>query len=61
MIWTGRFKGRIWLNGVLIEGINRKKAEQAPMREKIKGLRAHNTVDVGGALGQRGGPASTVD
>jgi hypothetical protein len=38
----------------------RKKAEQAEAREKIKKQRAENT-QVGGALGQQGGPASTVE
>lgn len=38
----------------------RKKAEQAPAREKIKAEKQHN-IDVGGILGQRGGPANPVD
>ncbi|KAK0660882.1 hypothetical protein DIS24_g2945 [Lasiodiplodia hormozganensis] len=40
--------------------LDRKKAEQAPLREAIKEQRAHD-VDVGGVLGQRGGPANPVD
>lgn len=42
------------------DDLERKKAEQAKAREAIKGQRQHN-VDVGGALGQRGGPATPVD
>lgn len=37
----------------------RKKAEQAPLREAVKEERQHN-VDVGGVLGQTGGPANPV-
>lgn len=40
--------------------IDRKKAEQAPLREKVQSEK-EKEVDVGGILGQRGGPASTVD
>ncbi|KAF2210861.1 hypothetical protein CERZMDRAFT_44455 [Cercospora zeae-maydis SCOH1-5] len=40
--------------------IEKKKAEQAPAREAIKAEKQHN-VDVGGILGQRGGPANPVD
>jgi len=40
--------------------LDRKKKEQAPLRETNKEKRESN-VDVGGVLGQRGGPASTVD
>jgi hypothetical protein len=40
--------------------LDRKKAEQAPAREQIKEERREN-VDVGGILGQRGGPANPVD
>lgn len=40
-------------------GAVRKKAEQAPLREAAKEERAHN-VDVGGVLGQTGGPANPV-
>lgn len=40
--------------------LDRKKAEQASAREEIKEQRAQN-VDVGGILGQRGGPANPVD
>lgn len=40
--------------------LDRKKAEQAPAREAIKAQRKEN-VDVGGILGQRGGPANPVD
>jgi hypothetical protein len=36
--------------------LDRKKAEQAPQREAIKAERKEK-VDVGGILGQRGGPA----
>ncbi|PPJ49604.1 hypothetical protein CBER1_01941 [Cercospora berteroae] len=39
--------------------IEKKKAEQAPAREAIKAEKQHN-VDVGGVLGQRGGPANPV-
>lgn len=38
----------------------RKKAEQAPAREAIQNERQKG-VDVGGVLGQRGGPANPVD
>jgi len=40
--------------------LDRKKAEQAPAREAIKEER-QKAVDVGGILGQRGGPANPVD
>lgn len=40
--------------------LDRKKAEQAPAREAVKEQRQHD-VDVGGVLGQRGGPANPVD
>lgn len=40
--------------------LERKKAEQAPMRDAIKEQKAAN-FDVGGVLGQRGGPANPVD
>jgi hypothetical protein len=40
--------------------LDKKKAEQAPAREKIEAEKQEN-VDVAGVLGQRGGPASTVD
>jgi len=40
--------------------LDRKKKEQAPLREHNEEKR-ESEVDVGGVLGQRGGPASTVD
>ncbi|KAI9686672.1 MAG: hypothetical protein M1820_010588 [Bogoriella megaspora] len=40
--------------------LDKKKAEQAPMREAIQQQRSAN-VDVGGVLGQTGGPANPVD
>ncbi|KAF2201768.1 hypothetical protein GQ43DRAFT_440295 [Delitschia confertaspora ATCC 74209] len=40
-----------------VSDLDRKKAEQAPAREAIKEKRQHD-VDVGGALGQRGGPVN---
>ncbi|KAF2232313.1 hypothetical protein EV356DRAFT_256241 [Viridothelium virens] len=40
--------------------LDRKKAEQAPLREAVQQERQKN-VDVGGVLGQRGGPANPVD
>ncbi|KAK5174377.1 uncharacterized protein LTR77_001457 [Saxophila tyrrhenica] len=40
--------------------LDRKKAEQAPAREKMK-QEEKKEVDVGGVLGQRGGPANPVD
>ena len=40
--------------------LDRKKAEQAPAREAIKEQKKHD-IDVGGILGQRGGPANPVD
>lgn len=40
--------------------LDRKKAEQQAAREEIKGQRQQNT-EVGGALGQQGGPANPVD
>lgn len=39
--------------------MNRKKAEQAEAREAIKQSKGENT-QVGGALGQQGGPANPV-
>ena len=39
--------------------LDRKKAEQAPMRESIQQEKKEE-VDVGGVLGQRGGPANPV-
>ena len=39
--------------------LDRKKAEQAPMREEMK-EEQRREVDVGGILGQRGGPANPV-
>lgn len=44
----------------LLSDLDRKKAEQAPAREEIKEQRSQG-VDVGGVLGQRGGPANPVD
>lgn len=43
----------------LASDLDRKKAQQAPMREHVKEQRAQE-VDVGGVLGQRGGPANPV-
>jgi len=40
--------------------LERKKAEQAPAREAIEAEK-QKEVDVGGVLGQRGGPANPVD
>ena len=40
----------------LASDLDRKKAEQAGMRESVKEQRSEG-VDVGGALGHRGGPA----
>jgi len=40
--------------------LDRKKAEQAPAREKVQKEEAKQ-FDVGGVLGQRGGPANPVD
>lgn len=40
--------------------LDRKKAEQASAREEVKGEKEKN-FDVGGILGQRGGPANPVD
>jgi len=40
--------------------LDRKKAEQAPLREQKKAERKHD-VDVAGVLGQTGGPANPVD
>lgn len=40
--------------------LDRKKREQAPMREKVEQEKQEN-MDVGGILGQRGGPANPVD
>lgn len=39
--------------------LDKKKKEQAPAREAMK-QEKQNKVDVGGVLGQRGGPAETV-
>lgn len=39
--------------------LDRKKAEQAPRREAVQ-KEEKKEVDVGGVLGQRGGPASSV-
>ncbi|KAF2662736.1 hypothetical protein K491DRAFT_685907 [Lophiostoma macrostomum CBS 122681] len=44
----------------LAADLDRKKAEQAEAREKIKQQRAQG-VEAGGALGQQGGPANPVD
>lgn len=41
-------------------GLDRKKAEQAPLREQMKEKKQED-FDVGGILGQRGGPANPVD
>ncbi|KAJ9646560.1 hypothetical protein H2199_002609 [Coniosporium tulheliwenetii] len=43
-----------------VSDLDRKKAEQAPAREAMKAQRKEE-VDVGGILGQRGGPANPVD
>jgi hypothetical protein len=40
--------------------LDRKKREQAPLREQVKVEKSEN-FDVGGILGQRGGPANPVD
>lgn len=40
--------------------LDRKKKEQAPAREAIEAEK-QKEVDVGGVLGQRGGPANPVD
>lgn len=40
--------------------LDRKKAEQAPARQKEQEQKEHE-IDVGGVLGQRGGPANPVD
>ena len=40
--------------------LDRKKAQQAPAREQAK-QEEKKEVDVGGVLGQRGGPANPVD
>ncbi|KAK4545684.1 hypothetical protein LTR36_002638 [Oleoguttula mirabilis] len=40
--------------------LDRKKAEQAPARERVQAEEQKN-FDVGGLLGQRGGPANPVD
>ena len=40
--------------------LDRKKEEQREARERIKGQRAQG-MDVGGSLGQSGGPANPVD
>lgn len=44
----------------LASDLDRKKAEQKEARAEIKASRQEN-VDVGGILGQRGGPANPVD
>ena len=43
----------------LASDLDRKKAEQAPMREKEE-AKKDKAIDVGGILGQRGGPANPV-
>ncbi|OQO06192.1 hypothetical protein B0A48_08780 [Cryoendolithus antarcticus] len=43
----------------LESGLDRKKAEQKAAREEIEGEKKEG-LDVGGILGQRGGPASTT-
>lgn len=40
--------------------LDRKKAEQAPARQKVQEEKQEG-FDVGGVLGQRGGPANPVD
>jgi hypothetical protein len=40
--------------------LDRKKAEQAPRREEVQ-QQEKEKLDVGGILGQRGGPANPVD
>lgn len=40
--------------------LERKKREQAPLRREMKEV-GEREVDVGGVLGQRGGPANPVD
>lgn len=40
--------------------LDRKKAEQAPARQSVQAEKQEN-FDVGGILGQRGGPANPVD
>ena len=40
--------------------LDRKKAEQQAARDQIKGQRQQN-VEIGGELGQQGGPANPVD
>lgn len=40
--------------------LDKKKAEQAPARQQAKEEKQHE-LDVGGVLGQRGGPANPVD
>jgi len=54
------FQGRSGEQEDLASDLDRKKAEQAPARAEIKEKRASG-VDIGGILGQSGGPASTVD
>ncbi|KAF2806901.1 uncharacterized protein BDZ99DRAFT_465657 [Mytilinidion resinicola] len=54
------FQGRSGEQEDLASDLDRKKAEQAPLRGEIKEDRAKG-IDVGGILGQSGGPASTVD
>ncbi|KAB8356625.1 hypothetical protein FH972_024202 [Carpinus fangiana] len=44
----------------LTSDLDRKKAEQAPLRDAVDAEKRKD-VDVGGVLGQRGGPASSVD
>ncbi|KAF2498649.1 hypothetical protein BU16DRAFT_524740 [Lophium mytilinum] len=54
------FQGRSGEQEDLASDLDRKKAEQAPLREELKENRAEK-LDVAGILGQSGGPASTVD
>jgi len=44
----------------LESNLDRKKAEQAPLRDAMQDQRKQD-IDVGGILGQRGGPANPVD
>ena len=50
-------KGGFGSEGDLASDLDRKKAEQAPLREEVKADR-EKKVDIGGALGQRGGVAT---
>lgn len=56
----GGTSGRSGQQEDFVSDLDRKKAEQQPMREEIEAEREKN-VDVGGILGQRGGPANPVD